>query len=275
MSTDKISVLWENSDPTQKLKYAIYLDDVLKAENLDVTTYTFSDLEGEKVYKIKLVAKNEFDKTVESTLVLKTNDYAEPSDFTLTEDNVSFNTAKIKWSGAESEKLTYTILLDGAEKAKDLTVLEYEFTELKEKTPYTASVKAINEYGKIKEKQISFTTPEAGGPADFKISAENITITTALIRWETTGDKSEKLKYKIYVNNDFKADAQGDGQYLATKLEHGKVHTVKIEAKNSHEKILTKKFEFTTETISLSDFNLNSGCKTNVGCFNMDQKCGH
>lgn len=258
VSTDKISVSWENSNSTQKLKYDIYLDDVLKAEDLDVNTYTFSDLEGEKVYKIKLVAKNEFDKTVESTLVLKTNDYAEPSDFTFKENDLSFNSAKIKWSGAESEKLTYTVLLDGTEKAKDLTVLDYEFTELKEKTPYTASVKAINEYGKIKEKQISFTTLEAGGPADFKISAENITITTALIRWETTGDKSEKLKYKIYVNNDFKADAQGDGQYLATKLEHGKVHTVKIEAKNIHEKILTKKFEFTTETISLSDFNLNS-----------------
>ncbi|WP_054722318.1 fibronectin type III domain-containing protein [Marinifilum fragile] len=259
LSTDQIKVSWANSDPTQTLSYAIYLDDVLKAENLTVSTFTFSELEGNKLYHIKLVGKNEFNKTVESKLDLTTNDYADPSDFTLSVESVTGNGAKIVWGSSESENLTYRVLLNTVEHAKDLKVLEFEFKSLTYNTQYIATVVATNEHGKTKSKQIEFTTLEAGGPADFKIFVDNISQESALIRWETTGDKAEVIGYKVFVNGFFKGEAFSDNQLLVDRLEAGKVYKLKIEARNAYNKTLEKTTEFSTlEPASLSDFTVSA-----------------
>ncbi|RXQ95714.1 hypothetical protein EO244_07580 [Ancylomarina salipaludis] len=259
LSTDQIKVSWENSDPIQTLSYAIYLDDVLKAENLSALTYTFSELEGNKLYHIKLIGKNEFDKTVETKLDLTTNDYADPSDFTLSVESVTRDGAKIVWGSSESEKLTYRVLLNTVEQAKDLEVLEYEFKSLTYNTRYIATVEATNEHGKTKSKQVEFTTLEAGGPADFKIFVENISRESALIRWETTGDKAEVIGYKVFVNGSFRGEAFSDNQILLDRLEAGKVYQLKIVAQNAYNKTLEKTTEFSTlEPVSLSDFTVSS-----------------
>ncbi|RKE02065.1 fibronectin type III domain-containing protein [Marinifilum flexuosum] len=259
LSTDQIKVSWVNSDPTQNLSYAIYLDDVLRAENLTVSTFTFSELEGNKLYHIKLIGRNEFNKTVESKLDITTNDYAEPSDFTLSVESVTGNGAKIVWGSSESEKLTYRVLLNTVEHAKGIEVLEYEFTSLTYNTQYTATVEATNEHGKTKSKQIEFTTLEAGVPADFMIFIENISQESALIRWETTGDKEEVISYKVFVNGFFKGEAFNVNQILLERLEAGKLHQLKIEAKNAYNKTLEKTSEFSTlEAVSLSDFTISS-----------------
>ncbi|MDQ2180464.1 fibronectin type III domain-containing protein [Marinifilum sp. D714] len=259
LSTDQITVSWENSDPTQSLFYAIYLDDELKAENLTVSTFTFSDLEGNKLYHIKLIGTNEFNKTVESKLDLTTNDYADPSDFALSVESVTGDEAKIVWGSSESENLTYRVLLNAVEHAKDLKVLEYEFKSLTYNTQYTATVEATNEHGKTKSKQIEFKTLEAGGPADFMIFIENISQESALISWETTGDKDEVIGYKVFVNGFFKGEAFSDNQLLVDQLEAGKVYKLKIEARNAYNKTLEKTTEFKTlEAVSLSDFTISS-----------------
>ncbi|RZT96044.1 hypothetical protein EV201_0675 [Ancylomarina subtilis] len=259
LTTDKIKVSWENSDPTQTLSYAIYLDDVLKAENLAVATYTFSELEGNKLYHIKLIGKNEFNKTVESTLDLTTNDYADPSDFTLSVESVTHDGAKIVWGSSESEKLTYRVLLNAVEKGNGLEVFEYEFKSLSFNTRYTATVEATNEHGKTKRKLIEFTTLDAEGPADFRVFVEDISYESALVRWETTGDKNEVLSYKVFVNGFFKGEAFNDNQVLLDRLEAGKLYQLKIEAKNAYSKTLEKTSEFTTLVApSLSEFTISS-----------------
>jgi len=260
LSTDSIEVSWVNSDPTQNLTYSIYLDDVLQAENLAVNTYTFSDLEGNKLYQIKLIGTNEFNKSVETSLELKTDDYSEPDDFTLSVESVSLDGAKITWSQSESEELTYRVLLNSVEKANGLTVLEYEFKELDVNTRYTATIEAVNQYDKIKSKTIEFTTLEAEGPADFHIFVENLTHESALIRWETTGDNNEILSYKVFVNGFFKGEALNDNQLLLDRLEAGKLYQLKIEAKNAFNKTLEKTNEFTTlDAPKLSDFVISVG----------------
>jgi len=259
LSTDQITVSWMKSDPTQNLTYAIYLDDVLKAEKLDVNTYTFTELLGNKLYRIKLIAKNEFDKTVESILELTTSDYADPSDFTLSVESVSRDGAKIIWSGSESEELTYRILIDGVEKAKVLKVLDYEFKDLSFNVTYTATVEAINEHGKVKSKDIKFTTLDADSPADFKILVENISHESALVRWETTGDKNVNLIYGLTLNGSFKGEYPKDNQLLLDRLEAEKLYQLKIEAKNAYSKTLEKTIEFTTLAApSLSDFTISA-----------------
>jgi len=259
LSTDQIKVSWVNSDPTQSLSYAIYLDDVLKAENLNVNAYTFTELLGNQLYRIKLIAKNEFDKTVESTLELTTLDYAEPCDFTLSVESVTTDGAKIIWSGSESEELTYRVLLDGAEQAKELKVLEYEFKTLSLNTQYVAVVEATNEHGKTKRKLINFTTLDAEGPADFKIFIENINHESALVRWETTGDKDANLIYDVSLNGFFKGEYSKDNQLLLEGLGAGKLYQLKIEAKNGYSKTLEKVTEFTTlDAPTLSDFSISS-----------------
>lgn len=259
LSTDQIQVSWVNSDPAQNLSYAIYLDDVLKAENLTVSTFTFSELEGNKLYRIKLIGTNEFNKTVESRLDITTNDYADPNDFTLSVESVTGNGAKIIWGSSESEKLTYRVLLNTVEHAKGIEVLEYEFTSLTYNTQYTATVEATNQHGKTRSKEIEFTTLEAGGPADFMIFIENISQESALVRWETTGDKEELISYKVFVNGYFKGEAFKDNQVLLDRLEAGKLYQLKIEAKNAYNKTLEKTTEFKTlEAVNLSDFTISS-----------------
>ncbi|MGZ2369626.1 hypothetical protein ACXR6G_07550 [Ancylomarina sp. YFZ004] len=259
LSTDQIKVSWVNSDPTQSLSYAIYLDDVLKAEDLDVNEYTFTELLGNKLYRIKLIAKNEFDKTVETVLELTTSDYAEPNDFTLSVESLTGEGAKVIWSGSESEELTYRVLLNGVEQAKGLEVLEYEFKDLSFNTAYTATVEAANEHGKVKTKFVEFKTLEADGPADFKVFVENISHKSALVRWETTGDNNVILSYKVFVNGFFKGEIFNDNQLLLDRLEAGKLYKLKIEAKNAYSKTLEKTTEFTTLAApSLSDFTISS-----------------
>lgn len=259
LSTDKIKVSWVNSDPAQKLSYAIYLDDVLKADNLDVNEYTFTELVGNKFYSIKLIGKNEFDKTVESTLELTTSDYANPSDFTLSMESLSRDGAKIVWGSSESEKLTYRVLLNAVEKAKGLEVLEYEFKSLSLNTRYTATVEATNEHGKIKRKLVEFTTLEAEDPADFKVFVENISHESAQVRWETTGDKNVTLSYRVFVNGFFRGEVLNDNQLLLDRLEAGKLYQLRIEAKNAYSKALEKNSEFTTLAApTLSDFTISS-----------------
>jgi len=257
--TDKITISWVNPDPAQNLTYAIYLDDVLKAENLDVNAYTFTELLGNKLYRIKLIAKNEFDKTVESTLELTTNDYADPSDFNLSVESVTGDGGKIVWSASESEDLTYRILLDGAEQAKELKVLDFEFKSLSLNTRYVATVEAMNKHGKIKRKTVEFTTLEAEGPADFKIFIENVTHESALVRWETTGDKNVTLSYKVTVNGFLKGEALNDNQLVLDRLQADKLYQLRIEAKNAYSKTLEKTTEFTTLAAPvLSDFTISS-----------------
>jgi len=259
LTTDKIKVSWVNSDPSQKLSYAIYLDDALKADKLDVNEYTFTELIGNKLYNIKLIGTNEFDKTVETTLVLTTSDYADPSDFTLSVESVTRDGAKIVWGSLESEKLTYRVLLNAVEKANGLEVLEYEFKSLSFNTRYTAIVVATNEYGKTKRKLIEFTTLDADGPADFKVFVENISHESALVRWETTGDKNVNLSYRVFVNGFFKGEALNDNQLLLEGLEAGKLYQLKLEAKNVYGKTLEKNSEFTTlDAPTLSDFTIST-----------------
>lgn len=259
LSTDQIRVSWVNSDPTQNLTYAIYLDDVLKAEKLDVNTYTFTELLGNKLYRIKLIAKNEFDKTVESTLELTTSDYADPSDFTLSVESVTGEGAKIVWGLSESEKLTYRVLLNGVEQAKDLEVFAYEFKDLSFNTQYTATVEATNEHAKTTRKLIEFTTLDADSPADFKVFVENISHESALVRWETKGDKNAILSYRVFVNGFFRGEVFNDNQLLLDGLGAGKLYQLKIEAKNAYSKTLEKTTEFATLAApSLSDFTISS-----------------
>lgn len=259
VSSDFLKVSWENSDPTQELTYAIYLNGVLKDENLNVSTYTFSKLEGNQLYHIKLIGRNRFNKTVESTLDLTTNDYAEPNDFSLSVESVSLDGAKIVWSSSEKEKLAYRVLLNGVEQANGVEVLEYEFKSLNFNKRYTAEVEAVNEHGKVKRKAVEFATLDADGPADFSISAENITHDSALIRWKTTGDKSVVLSYKVFVNGIFEGEDFNDNYLLLDKLEAGKRYLVKIEAKNAYGKTLAKTTEFTTlDAVVLSDFSVSA-----------------
>jgi len=233
LSSDQIKVSWVNSDAAQKLTYAIYLNDVLKEEDLDGNEYTFTELVGNKLYRIKLIGKNEFDKTVESILELTTSDYSDPNDFSLSIESLELDGAKIIWSGSESEELTYRVLLNAIEQANDLEVLAFEFKSLVHNTPYTATVEAKNEHGKVKTKLVEFTTLDADGPADFKIFVENISHESALVRWETTGDKNETLSYRVFVNGFFKGEASNDNQLVLDRLDANKLHKLRIEAKNT------------------------------------------
>ena len=259
LSSDQIKVSWVNSDAAQKLTYAIYLNDVLKAEDLDGNEYTFTELVGNKLYRIKLIGKNEFDKTVESILELTTSDYSDPNDFSLSIESLALDGAKIIWSGSESEELTYRVLLNAIEQANDLEVLAFEFKSLVHNTPYTATVEAKNEHGKVKTKLVEFTTLDADGPADFKIFVENISHESALVRWETTGDKNETLSYRVFVNGFFKGEASNDNQLVLDRLDANKLHKLRIEAKNTYNKTLEKNSEFKTLTApSLSGFTISA-----------------
>ncbi|MFA8437127.1 MAG: fibronectin type III domain-containing protein [Marinifilaceae bacterium] len=254
----EVEISWTPSDSDQKLKYDVYLDDVLKSEKQEELTFRFTELEAKSDYKIKLVVWNEYNKSVTVESTVSTMDHPTPKDFTLSVAQVGIDNAKVVWTNTSDQELTYRVLLNGVEKASSIKDLEYTFTSLSMASKYAVRIDAVNQYGKTLTKEAEFTTLDAEGPADFQIFAEQITSSSALIRWATTGDKNEELTYRVFMNGYYQGMALKDNSIQLKGLKAGSVQQVKIEVKNSHQKTLEKTYEFSTlPAPKLTDFTVS------------------
>jgi len=255
VSPEEIVVSWTDSEVDGSLKYDIFLNGELKASDVEVNTYTFSELNVLTKYTIKLFAKNMYGKSSEKSIEVTTIDYPAPDTFVLSVDDVTFNNANISWTTGEGEVCTYKILLNHEVKAESVEGLSYTFNDLKEGTNYLVTVIATNEYGKAVEQTIEFNTKVDDTPADFTISFSDISRTSVRVNWMTIGESDGSVLYDVFVDGFLRGQKIAGNTFVVDDLDAGTEYVVKVVVTNYANKTLAHEKVFTTkEKAVLSDF---------------------
>ncbi len=237
--------------------YDIYLDDVKVASDLDVLTYIFSDLEAEKLYNVKIIAKsNEFGTTSTQTLEVTTLAKPVPSnDYIIAVNNVETSSFTIEWGEAtiEGDKgVVYDIYLDEVKVVSDLDVLTYAFSGLEAGKLYNVKLIAkSNEFGTTSTQNLEVTTKDGPLPNDFTITLDDVSTRSARISWTSlTIDGTGGVFADIYINGREEATGLTSVGYVLTGLEPNTNYAVKVVARSSeYGTTLEKEISVKTESL--------------------------
>ncbi len=164
-------------DGDQGLKYDVSLDGSVLATDLEVLTYTFSDLEAEQAYEVKVTAKSiEFGTSTSKILPVTTAAAPKPNDFTLSTENIQTTSAVVRWTSLTIDGeggVLADLYINGAEETIGSTASGYTFTFLTANTEYTIRVVARSTaYGTTLEKEITFKTEPL--PSTFEVTSAKI-----------------------------------------------------------------------------------------------------
>lgn len=151
------------SGPANANVYRIYLDGVLKTDNITGNSMTLSGLEQGKDYSVEITAvTSASEESAKSTaLTVTTKVIAVPTN--LAASDIDANSAKITWDAA-AEADSYTIYVNGTKVEDDITTTSFELTDLDPETTYAVTVTTENELGEsVKSEALSVVTPNAYG----------------------------------------------------------------------------------------------------------------
>jgi hypothetical protein len=246
------------------VEYDIYLDDTLVASDLEVLTYTFSNLNDETTYDAKVIAKSiEFGTTSTQLIEVTTSALPIPSGFNLTSKDITITDFTIDWTAATIEGtdgVVYDVYLDDALVASDLEVVTYTFSNLNAETTYDAKVIAkSNAFGTTSTQIIDVTTLAMPIPSAFDITSKDITITDFTIDWTAaTIEGNDGVVYDVYLDNALVASDLEVVTYTFSNLNAETTYEAKVIAKsNAFETTSTQLIEVTTQTAPApNDFTL-------------------
>ncbi|WP_405269361.1 fibronectin type III domain-containing protein [Cellulophaga sp. Ld12] len=236
--------------------YDIYLDDTMVASDLEVLTYTFSNLNAETTYDAKVIAKsNAFETTSTQVIDVTTLALPIPSAFDLTAKDITITDFTIDWTAATidgNDGVVYDIYLDDTLVASDLEVLTYTFSNLNAETTYDAKVIAkSNAFETTSTQQIELTTQSAPAPNDFTLTLDSNGTNSANISWSSlTIDGPGGVLADIYINNNEEATGVTSSGYVFTGLTANTEYTVRITARSTaYGTTLDKEITFTTAAL--------------------------
>jgi hypothetical protein len=248
---ESFSLIWESTE--DNLKFDVYLDDNIIANNISEKEYTFENLKGLVEYTVKIIAKNTYNKTSEASILVTTRDYKAPEAFEIAFLKLMPTSAKIEWESAPD--CTYSVFLDGEKLVNDFHYSIYTFMNLKPKTKYVAKVVLKDKHKKTIEQTIEINTPDYDAPADFTLKVSDIKQKSARVSWVTLGDETKRIIYSVYLNGELRLDDISNS-FLLENLVAGESYTVKVIAKNEEGKSIEKSINFTSlENPTLSDFS--------------------
>ncbi|TCI84358.1 fibronectin type III domain-containing protein [Tenacibaculum sp. M341] len=240
----------------QGVVYDIYLDDNQVASDLDALTYSFSNLDAETTYNVKVTSKsNEFGTTSTQMIDVITLAKPNPSDTTITSKDITVSGFTIDWTASTIEGnqgVAYDIYLDDNQVASDLDALTYSFSDLDAETTYNVKVTSkSNEFGTTSTQMIDVTTLNAPKPNDFNISLNSTGTTNASISWSSlTIDGPGGVLADIYINNNEESTGVTSSGWVFTGLTPNTNYTVKIVARSSEfGTTLEKEITFVTEPL--------------------------
>jgi hypothetical protein len=250
-----ISIEWENL--SDDLTYDIVIQDKEVEKEYKINNYTFQNLEPNEEYRIKLIARNKYNKTVENSILVKTQK-ALPDSFQVEIKNISCEFIEIVWDNKPDYKLIYSINVDGELIEENYKGGNYLINNLQEDSLYEIVLTATNQYSQTIKSSISARTKKLDDPIDFNIQVLDISQNTALIRWKSISEYDEYgSDYKIFIDGFYKGLMHNDSEFFADKLEAGKTYQVKVVAKNHNQKEIEKTIEFQTlPAVELSDFTI-------------------
>lgn len=159
-----------------------------------------------------------------------------PSEFEATVNTTSYNLTNITWSESfdpEGETIKYAIFLQDEEYASNLTIREYNFSDLLISTFYQGYVIASDPNNNQEIAEFSFTTSENLPPSDFEVSSVNATNISLNINWtDATDPEGENVTYDLYIDNQLIVSNHTVPFYEFTNLSAANVYSIKIEAKD-------------------------------------------
>ncbi len=233
------------------ITYDIYIDDTVVIEDLGVSTYTVENLEADKDYKVKVVAKDESGNSTNVEDTFTTSSKPVPTTFAITAKDISHTGFIVNWTAAtiDSEQgLTYEVTLDDTIVASDLEVLTYTFTDLDKETAYKVTVTATSkEFETTSTETLEISTSAKPTPTNVAITAKDISYTGFIIDWTAaTIDGDQGVTYEVTLNDTIVASDLEVLTYTFTDLDEETAYKITVTA-------TSKEFETTsTETLELT-----------------------
>lgn len=232
---DKVIVGWIKRD---NLSYSVYLDGMLKKENLEVGSFEFKGLTEKTEYTIKVVAVNVHGKSLAKEIKVETREADAPMNFELRINNITETKAEVRWYdilGNEKNGVEYKIYLNDVLKATKQSSGTYLLEGLEHGTEYTVRVVVVNKFNKELAKTVKFKTVKIITLSDFTVKAKDITATGATLEWTPSVSSDEsQVEYSIYAENGstIKSRLASTKFVFDYSLTSNKEHTFKIVARN-------------------------------------------
>ncbi len=196
----------------------------------------------------------------------------DPNALQIAEQDISHTTVNLKWEATPTTEnnttVVYDIFLEGNQIIESNTDTDYTLSQLKSNTTYNGEIvsrsilktsKTKNgKIGVIKKTPFTLTTkqyknPNAPEPNEFSITIENLSTTTANLKWSeaTIADNSEII-YDVYIDGDKVNESLSERTFLISNLEKSTSYSGMIIAISSNEKSKFVPFSFTTPEVDIT-----------------------
>ena len=222
----------------QDVVYDIYIDDVQVISDLKALSYTFSGLDVETTYTVKVKSKSNKLGTSSSQMIeVTTLNKPTPSDITITSKDITFSGFTINWTAstvAGDQGIVYNIYLDGTIVTSDLKALTYTFSGLNFGATYSIKVESkSSEFGTSSSQMIDVKTLKPI-PSDITVNSRDIKITKFTIDWNAStvaGDQG--VVYNVYLDGIKVASDLKALTHTFSGLKSEITYSVKVESKSS------------------------------------------
>lgn len=150
--------------PENASVYRVYLDGVLKADNVNGKAHIFTSLTQGTKYSVEITAVTAKGEESAKSEALEVTTTSIPLPTDVAQSELVHNGAKLTWTAA-SGATGYNVFLNGTKVGDNVTGTTYTLTGLTQKTAYKAQVSTITSAGEsLKTEELSFTTPAMPDP---------------------------------------------------------------------------------------------------------------
>ncbi|SHG30430.1 fibronectin type III domain-containing protein [Flagellimonas flava] len=129
-----------------------------------------------------------------------------PSDFEVKVESSNYNGAQISWSESfdpQNQTVSYDLYFEDELVQSNLTVRNYDFTNLEPSTTYAGSVDAKDTDGNITTAQFSFSSTANEAPLAFELESVTADNISAILRWtEAVDPEEEEVTYEVSVDGE-------------------------------------------------------------------------
>lgn len=219
LNSAKLSWTSSSTQDQSDISYDIYINTELTAENISTNEFLLESLDKFTSYTVKIIAKSESANEPISSETTFTTMGSPPSDFPLTQTEVTSCYAIIAWDKVTVEDgsdFYFNLYLNGNLYADNLTseLKDLTLENLIPETEYVLTVEVIASNETSKEETITFTTEATTMVSDFEISLLDMTTKSVLVDWtDSYLEDGSRAEYHLYLDGE---KVHGENTFLTT-----------------------------------------------------------